>query len=459
MSQNAEFTSRLPDEAHTIAALRDARGDLVARSDAKPHVVIVGAGFGGLTTAQSLAKAAVKVTVIDKHNYHLFQPLLYQVATAGLSPAQIAAPIRAILRRQKNADVLLGEVTGVDTVRREVQLGAKRLSYDYLVLATGARHSYFGHDEWEPFAPGLKSLEDATEIRRRILLSFEEAEAETDLARRTALLTFVVIGGGPTGVELAGKIVEIARHALLKDFRNIDPSHARVLLVEAGSRLLPTFPKSLSQDAQARLQKLGVEVRLGQPVTQCDASGAVVGGALIPAGTIVWAAGVAASPAARWLGVPSDRAGRAIVGPRLTAPGHDDIFVIGDTAGITNPDGAPVPGLAAAAKQEGAYEAASIKARISNAVRARPFAYTNLGNLATVGRNAAVIDFGKIRLTGFVAWLMWSVIHLYFLIGFRNRVIAFVDWIGTYLTYERSARLITGPSHSPCPPAARQEPH
>jgi NADH dehydrogenase len=409
-----------------------------------PQVVIVGAGFGGLATAKALARATANVTLIDRRNYHLFQPLLYQVATAGLSPAQVAAPIRAIVRAQKNTRVLLDEVTGVDLERQEVLLGAKRVAYDYLVLATGARHSYFGHDEWEGFAPGLKSLEDATEIRRRILLAFERAESMIDRAAQSALLTFVIIGGGPTGVELAGKIIEIARHALVKDFRNIDPCTARVLLIEAGQRLLPAFPQELSIDAKKRLEKLGIEVLLGNLVTQCDEEGVVVGGLRVPTHTIVWAAGVAASPAARWLGSPADRAGRAIVGPKLTIPNRDNVFVIGDTASAKRSDGTSVPGLATAAKQEGAYVAGAIKAKLSGSEMQEPFSYRNMGNLATIGRNAAVIDFGVVRLAGFPAWLLWSTAHIYFLVGFRNRFIATVDWIWTYLTYERSARLITG---------------
>jgi NADH dehydrogenase len=409
-----------------------------------PQVVIVGAGFGGLATAKALAYTTANVTLIDRRNHHLFQPLLYQVATAGLSPAQVAAPIRAIVRAQKNTKVLLDEVTGVDPERQEVLLGAQRIGYDYLVLATGARHSYFGHDEWERFAPGLKSLEDAIEIRRRILLAFERAEESTDQVMRNAFLTFVIIGGGPTGVELAGKIIEIARHALVKDFRSIDPSIARVLLIEAGQRLLPTFPTELSKDAQTRLEKLGVEVMLGKPVTQCDAEGVVVGGLRVPTHTIVWAAGVAASPAARWLGSPADRAGRAIVGPKLTIPNHDNVFVIGDTASVKRGDGTSVPGLATAAKQEGAYVARAIKAKLSGSEMQEPFGYRNMGSLATIGRNAAVIDFGVVRLAGFPAWLLWSGVHIYYLVGFRNRFIAMADWIWTYLTYERSARLITG---------------
>ena len=409
-----------------------------------PRVVIVGAGFGGLATAKALAHTTANVTLIDRRNHHLFQPLLYQVATAGLSPAQVAAPIRAIVRHQKNTRVLLDEATGVDLQRQEVLLGTRRIGYDYLVLATGARHSYFGHDEWERFAPGLKSLEDATEIRRRILLAFERAEGTTDQEAQSAFLTFIIIGGGPTGVELAGKIIEIARHALLKDFRNINPSTARVLLIEAGQRLLPAFPQELSIDAQKRLEKLGVEVMLGNPVTQCDAEGVVVGGLRVPTHTIVWAAGVAASPAARWLGAPADRAGRVIVDPKLTIPNHDNVFVIGDTASARRRDGTSVPGLATAAKQEGAYVARAIKAKLFGSEIQEPFSYRNMGNLATIGRNAAVIDFGVARLTGFPAWLLWSTAHIYFLVGFRNRFIATVDWIWTYLTYERSARLITG---------------
>jgi NADH dehydrogenase FAD-containing subunit len=409
-----------------------------------PQVVIVGAGFAGLATAKLLAHTTAKVTLIDRRNHHLFQPLLYQVATAGLSPAQVAAPIRAIVRNNKNTRVLLDEVTGVDLEQQDVLLGNRRIGYDYLVLATGARHSYFGHDEWEPFAPGLKSLEDAIEIRRRLLLAFERAEGAVNPTTRGALLTFVIIGGGPTGVELAGKIIEIARHALIKDFRSIDPGIARVLLIEAGQRLLPTFPTELSKEAQKRLEELGVEVMLGLPVTRCDAEGVVVGGLRIPTNTIAWAAGVAASPAARWLGAPADRAGRAIVGPKLTIPNHDNVFVIGDTASAKRGDGASVPGLATAAKQEGAYVARAIKAKLYGRESKEPFVYRNMGSLATIGRNAAVIDLGVVRLSGFPAWLLWSVVHIYFLVGFRNRLIAMVDWIWTYLTYERSARLITG---------------
>jgi NADH dehydrogenase len=338
---------------------------------------------------------------------------------------------------------MLGEVTGVDAGRREVMLAEARLAFDYLVMATGASHSYFGHDEWKQFAPGLKSIEDATEIRRRILTAFEDAEWEADEVKRAALLNFVIIGGGPTGVELAGKVIEIARHALRLDFRHIDSSVARVVLVEAGDRLLAAFPPALSADAKARLEGLGVDVLLGKPVTECDANGVVIGGVRMPARTIVWAAGVAASPAARWLGLTADRAGRALVSANLDALGHDAIFVIGDTASVKNPDGKVVPGLASAAKQQGTYVANVIKARLRGK-GVRPFVYSNMGNLATIGRNAAVVQLSNVQLKGFVAWLFWSLIHIYFLIGFRNRFSAGVDWIWTYLTYERAARLIIG---------------
>jgi NADH dehydrogenase len=420
-----------------------------------PHVVIVGGGFGGLSAAKALAKDAVRVTLIDRRNHHLFQPLLYQVATAGLSPAQIAAPIRTIFRKQRNVTVLLGEVTGVDLVRREVTLGdgpaSPRILYDYLVIATGARHSYFGHDDWEPYAPGLKLLEDAIKIRRHILLAFERAEAECDPAEQSKLLTFVIIGAGPTGVEMAGAIAEIARHALASDFRNIDPRATRVVLVEAGPRILPAFPESLSNDAHRRLEALGVEVRLGMPVTACDGDGAVIGAARLDARTIIWAAGVAASPAAAWLGVAADRAGRVVVEKDLSVPGQDRVFVIGDTADAKDMDGKPLPGLAPVAKQEGFYVARVIAARVHGRQPPPPFAYRSFGNLATVGRQAAVVEMGRLRLTGLLAWLLWSVAHIFFLIGFRNRLSVVIDWLWAYVTFERGARLIT---HS----AAAEEP-
>ena len=410
----------------------------------RPRVVIVGAGFGGLAAATALKGAPVEVTVIDRHNYHLFQPLLYQVATAALSPADIAQPIRAILSRQRNAEVLLGRVTGIDPQAREVVLGARRIPYDQLVIATGARHAYFGHDEWEPFAPGLKKIEDATEIRRRILLAFEEAEAESDPERRARLLTFVVVGGGPTGVELAGAIAELARQTIAADFRHIDPRQARVLLVEAGPRLLPALPERLSGFAKRALERLGVEVRLETMVTGVDADGVTMGAERLPAETVLWAAGVAASPAARWLGVAHDRAGRVRVEPDLTLPGHPEIFVIGDTALATDTHGEPLPGIAPAAKQAGAYVGKVIRARARGRKAPKPFHYRHLGNLATIGRKAAVADFGRFRLKGRLAWWLWGLAHIFFLIGFRNRLAVALDWFWSYLTFQRGARLITG---------------
>ena len=406
------------------------------------HVVIVGAGFGGLSAAKALAKAPVRVTVIDQRNHHLFQPLLYQVATAALSPAEIATPIRSILRTQENTTVLLGEVVGIDTRRREVVLHHQHILYDTLILATGARHAYFGHDAWEPFAPGLKSLEDATEIRRRILLAFEHAEIECDEAERRRLLTFVVIGGGPTGAELAGAIAEISRHALAADFRNIDPKSARVVLIEAGPRLLAAFPEALSENARKTLVSLGVDVRLGAPVTAIDAGSVTAGGERLETRTVLWGAGVAASPAARWLGTPADRAGRVIVGPDLSVPGMADVFVIGDTAHAERADGKPLPGVAPVAKQQGAYVARVISARVAGRPAPEAFTYRDFGNLATLGRKAAVVAFGDVRFTGFPAWLLWSVAHVYFLIGNRSRLAVAINWLWAYLTFERGSRLI-----------------
>ncbi len=420
--------------------------------DSMPRVVIVGAGFGGLAATTALRKAAVQITVIDRRNYHLFQPLLYQVATAALSPADIAQPIRAILRHQRNASVILGRVTGIDTGAREVLIvghdpgSERRVAYDQLIIATGARHAYFGHDEWEEIAPGLKKIEDATDIRRRLLLAFERAEAARDPDERAALLTFVVVGGGPTGVELAGAIAELARMALAADFRHIDPRQTRVILVEAGPRLLPAFPERLSAVARRSLERLGVEVRLGQALTACDAEGAMLGDERIAARTILWAAGVAASPAAGWLDAEKDRAGRVKVKPDLTLPGHPEIFVIGDTALATDAEGKPLPGIAPAAKQAGQYVARVIRARIAGRAAPPPFHYRHLGNLATIGRKAAVADFGWLRLSGRLAWLLWGAVHIFFLIGFRNRLAVLLDWLWSYLTFQRGARLITGPT-------------
>ena len=412
----------------------------------QPRVVIIGAGFGGLWTAKTLANAPVEVIVIDRENYHLFQPLLYQVATAALSPADVAAPIRGIVGGYQNITVMLGEVVGVDVAARAVAItGGRRVSYDYLVLATGARHAYFGHDDWEAFAPGLKRIEDATEIRRRILIAFERAENETDANERQCLMSLLIVGGGPTGVELAGAIAELTRRALAKDFRNIDPRGTRILLVEAGPRLLPSFPQDLSDDALRRLERLGVEVRLGAPVTAVDASGVTIGTARIEARTVIWAAGVAASPAGQWIGAKCDRAGRIEVDPDLSVRGHPEIFAIGDTALTPNASGKPLPGVAPVAKQQGRYVGRLIKVRLRNAERVEPFRYRDYGNLATIGRKAAVIDFGWIRLRGFVAWLIWMVAHIYFLIGFWNRIIVALNWLWAYFTFQRGARLITGP--------------
>jgi NADH dehydrogenase len=411
-----------------------------------PRVVVVGAGFGGLAAATGLRTAPVAVTVIDKRNYHLFQPLLYQVATAALSPADIATPIRAILRGQTNAEVLLAKVANIDKERREVVLEDRRVPYDYLIVATGARHAYFGHDEWERFAPGLKKIDDATELRRRILLAFEQAEIATDEAERRRLLTFVVIGGGPTGVEMAGAIAELAKMALARDFRHIDPRQARILLIEAGPRILTAFPPKLSEKAERALSRLGVEVRTGTPVTACDEDGVQLGEERIPSRCIVWGAGVAASPAAKWLDAERDRAGRVMVEPDLTLPGHPEIFVIGDTAHALDAEGKPLPGVAPVAKQQGKYVAKLIQTRLADRPSPGPFRYRNLGNMATIGRRAAVADFGWLRVNGRFAWLLWGLVHIYFLIGFRNRVAVLLDWLWAYLTFQRGARLITGPN-------------
>lgn len=412
---------------------------------ARPHIVIVGAGFGGLSAAHALAGADADVTVIDRRNYHLFQPLLYQVATAGLSPAQIASPIRAILRRAANVHVLLGKVNGVDKERRTVALDDRTISYDYLVLATGARHSYFGHDEWESVAPGLKKIDDATAIRRRILTAFENAEAADSHEARRRFLTFVVIGGGPTGVEMAGAIAELARVALRHDFRNIDPREASVVLVEAGPRVLAAFPPVLSTAAHRSLERLGVEIRVGTPVTRCDADGVTIGDDPLAAATIVWAAGVAASSAAMWLGAEKDRVGRVMVGPDFSLTGHPEIFCIGDTAHALDADGKPLPGLAPVAKQQGAYVARVLRARLAGKPTPKPFRYRDFGTMATIGRRAAVADFGWIKLDGTLAWLLWGTVHVSFLIGFRNRLVVMLDWLWSYVTFQSGARLITGP--------------
>ncbi|HEX3864965.1 MAG TPA: NAD(P)/FAD-dependent oxidoreductase [Stellaceae bacterium] len=409
----------------------------------RPRVVIVGAGFGGLAAATGLGQVDVDVTVIDRRNYHLFQPLLYQIATAALSPADIAAPIRAILSRQPNTDVILGCVTGIDTAARTVVLGERHIPYDQLVIAAGAREFYFGHDEWAAVTFGLKTIDDATAMRRRILLAFERAEDSRDEAERRRLLTFVIIGGGPTGVELAGALAELAKAALARDFRYIDPTTARIVLIEAGPRLLGAFPASLSAVAVRALTRLGVELRIGAGVTRCDPDGVELGQERIESRTLIWAAGVAGSPAAAWLGVAAGRGGKVTVGPDLTLPGHPEIFVIGDTAQVEGPQG-PLPGVAPVAKQQGYYVARSIASRRRGTQPPGPFHYRNFGNLATIGRKEAIVDFGRLHLTGRLGWLVWGVAHIYFLIGFRNRMAVAVDWLWSYLTYQRGARLITG---------------
>jgi NADH:ubiquinone reductase (H+-translocating) len=413
------------------------------------HVVIVGAGFGGLALAQGLAGAAVRITLIDQRNHHLFQPLLYQVGTAALATSEIAWPIRYLLRKRREITTLLGVVSGVDAESRRVLLedGAV-ITFDTLVLATGARHAYFGHDEWEPFAPGLKTLEDATSIRRRVLLSLERAEREEDPERRAALLTFVIVGGGPTGVELAGAIVELVYQNLVGEFRRIDTRKARVLLLEAGPRLLPSFAPDLSDYAHRALLRLGVEVQLGYAVTDCNAGGVMVGGKVIAADVILWAAGVRASPAAAWLGAPADNAGRVKIAEDLTAPGHPDIFVIGDTATVNVWHGKPAPGIAPAAKQQGAHVARTIKCRLAGDSRPRVFRYRHAGDLATIGRRSAVIDFGWCKLRGWIAWWVWGLAHIYFLIGLRNRLAVALSWLWIYMTGSRSACLITQVDHN-----------
>ena len=408
------------------------------------RVVIVGAGFGGIAAAKRLAAAPVEITLIDRQNHHLFQPLLYQVATAGLSPADIAWPVRQLVRSQRNTRVLMGEVTSVDTVRKVVMIGDGPIAYDWLVLATGATHGYFGHDEWAVHAPGLKDLEDAIGIRRRLLLAFERAEMATSPELCARLLTIAIIGGGPTGVEMAGAVAELARRALATDFREIDPKQTRVLLLEAGPRLLPGFPEELSSYTERALQRLGVEVRLGKSVTHCSAAGIELDDESIDAGTIIWAAGVRASPAARWLGVTGDRAGRVAVGSDLKAPGHDDIYVIGDTAQLRDASGEQVPGIAPAAKQQGAYVGKAIEARIRGVKAPPPFTYGDRGLLATIGRSAAVISYKRFRLNGRFAWWLWGAAHIYFLVSMRNRVIVVTQWLWSYLVFERGARLITG---------------
>jgi NADH dehydrogenase len=406
----------------------------------RPHVVIVGAGFGGLAAAQRLAGKPVDVTIVDRHNHHVFQPLLYQVATAALSPADIAGPIRSIFAKARNVRVILDEVTGVDAGARQVRLTrAGALDYDWLILATGARHSYFGHGDWAPFAGGLKSIEDALAIRRRILLALEQAETEANPERRRALLTFVVIGAGPTGVEMAGATAELARRSVSHDFRSITPACSRVILVEAGPRVLPGFPPDLSGAAQQSLAELGVELRVDSPVKDIGAGYVQFGDTLIFAQTVVWAAGVQASPAAEWLSVERDASGRVFVDDDLRVPGYERIFAIGDTANAPSRDGDALPAIAPVAKQQGRFVADVILGR-----RPGKFRYRNYGNLATIGRSRAVAEIDGIHLSGITAWLLWSAAHVWFLIGFRSRIAVTINWLWSYFTFHRSARLITG---------------
>lgn len=415
----------------------------------EPHVVIVGAGFGGLYAARALDGAPARVTIVDRYNHHVFQPLLYQVATAVLSPEEIAYPIRTVLRRQRNTRVLLGEAVSVDTGGRNVILkDGEQVPYDYLILATGSRHSYFGHEPWEALAPGLKTIEEALEIRRRILLAFEKAEREEDAARRHTLLTFVIVGGGPTGVELAGAIAEIARHVMVEDFRAIDPREAKVILVEAGPRILPSFPEDLSAKAASMLRRLGAEVRTGVMVTALEEGRVILKDESISAATILWAAGMTASPLARSLGVPLDRSGRVIVERDLTIPGHREVVVIGDLAAFLhqtnnrNPPGRALPAMAPVAMQQGQHVARNIW----RALRGEPletFHYRDKGSLATIGRAAAVADLGSVRLSGLTAWIAWLFVHILYLIGFRNRLVVMLDWAWAYFSYQRKARLIT----------------
>lgn len=434
------WARRVPDEHG------DADEDL-------PHVVVVGGGFAGVAAARGLRNTRCRITLIDRRNHHLFQPLLYQVATAALSPADIATPIRSLFRHQGNVRVCLAEVTGIDTATREVLLGRSRIAFDYLVLATGARHSYFGQDSWAAFAPGLKSIEDATAIRSRLLRAFEEAENAAADAERTAWLTFVIVGGGPTGVELAGAIAELARHGMDREYRAIDPADARVVLVESGPRILPPFAPALSVAAESSLRMLGVDIRLDARVRQVDRDGVVIGERHLAARTVLWAAGVAASPAAEWLGQPRDRSGRLIVGPDLSVPGLPGVYAVGDTAACQAWRGGPVPGLAPAAKQAGSYAARAIHAALTEQPPPAPFRYRHFGSLATIGRQAAVVELGRVRISGALAWWFWGAAHVLFLVGGRNKATVVLDWLWAYLTYRRSTRLITGEA-SVAPPSS-----
>jgi NADH:quinone reductase (non-electrogenic) len=422
------------------------------------RIVIVGGGFGGLNATRALSRLPVQITLVDRKNHHTFQPLLYQVATAGLSPAEIAAPIREIMARHENVEVLLGDVSGFDLDRRIVKLRGFELSYDYLVVAAGASHAYFGHDEWEPLAPGLKTIEDALEMRRRVLLAFELAERQAAVTGRHPPLSFVVVGGGPTGVELAGTLAEIARKSLAEDFRNIDPKRTRIVLLEAGPSLLSAYPDDLRLSAKRQLEKLGVEVRLNSAVTDVRRHEIRIGGEAMPASVVLWAAGVAASPLGRALGAAVDRAGRVMVESDLSLPGHPEVFVIGDLASLKQAEGQQLPGVAPVAMQQGRWVARQIAADLARQSRT-PFRYVDKGSLATIGRAAAVAQFGRIHISGFLAWLSWLFIHVFFLIGFRNRIIVMIQWAWSYFTYDRSARLITGDARTITGPAMDLQEH
>ena len=411
-------------------------------------MVIVGAGFGGLNAARGLASSPVQVTIVDRKNHHTFQPLLYQVATAGLSPGEIAAPIRGVFRDDDNVISLLEEVQSFDLDKQIVHTAEQDIAYDYLIVAAGATHAYFGHDEWEPLAPGLKTIEDALEIRRRVLLAFELAERQAVMGAENEPLNFVIVGGGPTGVELAGTLAEITRHVLAHEFHKIDTSRARIILLEGGPRVLPAYPEDLSRSAEDQLRRLGVDVRTGTMVTMVEAGAVRAGDTRIVAPVILWAAGVAASPLGKCLGVPVDRAGRVLVNPDLSIPGHPEVFVVGDLAAIKDEQGKMLPGVAPVAIQEGKYVAKTIRGELAGRPRQK-FHYWDKGSLATIGRAAAIAQFGKIHISGFIAWLSWLFIHIFFLIGFRNRVLVLIQWAWSYLTYERGARLITGSTDLP----------
>jgi len=409
-----------------------------------PHVVVIGAGFGGLACARKLGNSSARVTVIDRRNYHLFVPLLYQVATAALSPADIARPIRRMLARYRNIEVVLGEVTGIDLEGRRVHVaGLADIAFDILVVATGSTYSYFGHDEWAKAAPGPKTIEDARTIRTQLLLAFERAEAMPECPERTELLTTIVVGGGPTGVEMAGAVAELTRHSLARDFRHIDPSAARVILVEAGPRLLTSFPEELADHAKAALEKLGVTVMIGKAVEKITPGEVTIAGKAERAGCIIWGAGVQATPVAKWLGVTPDRTGRVAVNPDLSVVGCDKVYVVGDSALLAGADGKPLPALAQVAHQQGLHLGKALRKSIEKGAPLPPFRFHNRGNTAIVGRNAAIFDFGWLRLKGRIGWMLWAIVHIYLLTGFENRLLVAIHWFWLYLTYERGARLIT----------------